>query len=141
VPNIKVRGSRDLLPSTSSIECETSTHIAKITVDLHFFGSYSQANFKFASDGHGGTIVYDPPVDASGTKYAAVDNGGVSVVNDTSSQLVADTGSAPRLAHMESNLARSSIVARSASPATVRSTQRERARRISFSTRILAKPA
>ena len=28
---------------------------------LHFVGSYSLANFKFASDGHGGTIVYDPP--------------------------------------------------------------------------------
>jgi serralysin len=32
------------------------------TIDLNFFGSYSLANFKFASDGHGGTVVYDPPV-------------------------------------------------------------------------------
>ena len=38
------------------------------TVDLlHFIGSYSQANFKFASDGHGGTIVYDPPTTSQST--------------------------------------------------------------------------
>ena len=30
--------------------------------NLHFSGSYTLANFKFASDGSGGTIVYDPPV-------------------------------------------------------------------------------
>jgi hypothetical protein len=29
---------------------------------LHFAGSYVAANFSFASDGDGGTIVYDPPV-------------------------------------------------------------------------------
>jgi hypothetical protein len=29
---------------------------------LDFNGSYTLANFKFASDGSGGTIVYDPPV-------------------------------------------------------------------------------
>ena len=32
------------------------------TVRLSFSGSYSLGNFKFASDGDGGTIVYDPPV-------------------------------------------------------------------------------
>src|SRR5581483_3030766 len=32
------------------------------TDTLNFNGSYSQANFKFASDGNGGTIVFDPPV-------------------------------------------------------------------------------
>jgi hypothetical protein len=31
---------------------------------LDFNGSYTLANFKFASDGNGGTIVYDPPVPA-----------------------------------------------------------------------------
>jgi serralysin len=31
---------------------------------LHFHGSYTLANFDFASDGHGGTILYDPPVPA-----------------------------------------------------------------------------
>ncbi len=29
---------------------------------LDFNGAYTLANFKFASDGKGGTIVYDPPV-------------------------------------------------------------------------------
>ncbi|HEU0207813.1 MAG TPA: hypothetical protein VFQ78_02440, partial [Candidatus Udaeobacter sp.] len=32
------------------------------TDTLNFSGSYSLANFKFASDGSGGTIVFDPPV-------------------------------------------------------------------------------
>jgi hypothetical protein len=32
------------------------------TAKLHFNGSYTLGNFKFANDGHGGTIVYDPPV-------------------------------------------------------------------------------
>ena len=32
------------------------------TLDLKFAGTYSQANFKFADDGSGGTIVYDPPI-------------------------------------------------------------------------------
>jgi len=32
------------------------------TAKLTFNGSYTLANFKFASDGSGGTIVYDPPV-------------------------------------------------------------------------------
>jgi 20S proteasome alpha/beta subunit len=44
-------------PSTGTLTVSNGT-----TVDvLNFVGSYSQANFKFASDGHGGTIVYDPP--------------------------------------------------------------------------------
>jgi hypothetical protein len=45
------------------------------TVQLDFSGSYSLANFKFASDGSGGTIVYDPPVPGSadsGTNTAVV---------------------------------------------------------------------
>ena len=35
------------------------------TAKLSFNGSYKLANFKFASDGSGGTIVYDPPVPSS----------------------------------------------------------------------------
>ncbi len=34
------------------------------TTTLDFNGAYVLANFKFASDGSGGTIVYDPPVPA-----------------------------------------------------------------------------
>jgi hypothetical protein len=32
------------------------------TATLDFSGNYELANFKFADDGHGGTLVYDPPV-------------------------------------------------------------------------------
>jgi serralysin len=43
------------------------------TVDvLNFAGSYVLANFSFASDGNGGTIVYDPPV-ANQTTAAGTD--------------------------------------------------------------------
>ena len=35
------------------------------TAKLSFIGSYTLANFKFANDGSGGTIVYDPPVPSS----------------------------------------------------------------------------
>jgi hypothetical protein len=31
------------------------------TANLHFDGAYQLTNFKFADDGNGGTIVYDPP--------------------------------------------------------------------------------
>ena len=44
---------------------DSSGHTAK----LSFSGSYSLGNFKFASDGKGGTIVYDPPVSQSASKY------------------------------------------------------------------------
>ena len=37
------------------------------TAKLNFNGSYVLANFAFASDGDGGTIVYDPPVSPSST--------------------------------------------------------------------------
>jgi serralysin len=45
---------------------DTSTGILAVddgtnSASLHFKGSYSLANFKFADDGSGGTIVYDPP--------------------------------------------------------------------------------
>jgi aryl-phospho-beta-D-glucosidase BglC (GH1 family)/20S proteasome alpha/beta subunit len=53
--------------STGLLEVSNGTSI----VDLHFFGNYSQANFKFASDGHGGTVVYDPPVVPSAARDAA----------------------------------------------------------------------
>jgi hypothetical protein len=39
---------------------------------LHFAGTYLAANFSFASDGKGGTIVYDPPVSDSPDSGPAV---------------------------------------------------------------------
>jgi hypothetical protein len=48
-------------PSTGALTVSNGA-----TVDvLHFIGSYSQDNFEFASDAHGGTIVYDPPATAA----------------------------------------------------------------------------
>ena len=50
-------------PSTGALTVSNGA-----TVDvLHFMGSYSQANFEFASDAHGGTVVYDPPASTQGT--------------------------------------------------------------------------
>jgi hypothetical protein len=46
---------------------------------LNFQGSYVAANFKLADDGHGGTIVYDPPVPGpskGGTAQVSADPGG-----------------------------------------------------------------
>jgi serralysin len=72
------------------------------TIDLlNFVGSYSQANFKFASDGHGGTIVYDPPttgqpISEDGTYDTAVHVTGTSTISGSSglnaSHLVVDSG-------------------------------------------------
>ena len=50
---------------TQSFDADTDT--LSITdgihaATLHFTGTYQDANFSFASDGDGGTIVYDPPV-------------------------------------------------------------------------------
>jgi hypothetical protein len=39
------------------------------TVDLNFAGTYSQTNFKFADDGSGGTIVYDPPTTGQSSSH------------------------------------------------------------------------
>ena len=44
------------------------------TDTLDFNGSYTLANFKFASDGSGGTIVYDPPVPAGQSENAPAKN-------------------------------------------------------------------
>jgi hypothetical protein len=60
---------------------------------LHFTGSYQAANFNFTTDGHGGTIVYDPPVASSHgqgvgapTPPAVVANGQGFVFNAAPSQ-------------------------------------------------------
>jgi hypothetical protein len=43
--------------TTDVLTVSDGTH----TAALHFTGSYTAANFKFATDGGSGTIVYDPP--------------------------------------------------------------------------------
>jgi serralysin len=53
------------------------------TVDvLNFMGSYSQANFKFATDTNGGTIVYDPPA-TSQTPADAFEDANVHVTGNS----------------------------------------------------------
>jgi hypothetical protein len=52
------------------------------SISLDFAGSYVLANFKFASDGNGGTIVYDPPV-AQGANNAAAAGGNASSAAET----------------------------------------------------------
>ena len=47
------------------------------TAKLTFNGSYTLANFKFASDGNGGTIVYDPPVLSSSQSSSRYSGWGV----------------------------------------------------------------
>ena len=44
------------------------------TAKLSFNGSYTLANFDFASDGAGGTIVYDPPVPPSSGTTPSIAN-------------------------------------------------------------------
>ena len=47
------------------------------TANIHFTGTYNESNFSFAGDGHGGTIVYDPPtggVAQTTTEPVTVDN-------------------------------------------------------------------
>jgi len=54
----------------SSVQDSFSNGVLTVTdgvdsVVLNFIGSYTLQNFKFASDGEGGTLVYDPPVGGS----------------------------------------------------------------------------
>ena len=72
------------------------------TAKLNFNGSYVLANFAFASDGNGGTIVYDPPVSSSssqnsiglgsGTTSTTIGNGATLELPAGTSASVASTG-------------------------------------------------
>jgi len=79
------------------------------TVDLlHFVGSYSLANFKFANDGHGGTIVYDPPVTAEGeASDAAIHVTGSSTLGGSADlhggTVIVDGGATLTLDHLSTN--------------------------------------
>jgi hypothetical protein len=46
------------------------THSANITL----LGQYTAANFNIATDGHGGTLVTDPPVSSSDQTQLALAN-------------------------------------------------------------------
>jgi hypothetical protein len=58
------------------------------TATLDFNGTYVLANFKFASDGSGGTIVYDPPVSAQ-PQYPSV---GGNTTNNNAAGFFASAG-------------------------------------------------
>jgi aryl-phospho-beta-D-glucosidase BglC (GH1 family) len=93
--------------STYSSSADTLSVSNGITVDLlHFIGSYSQANFEFASDGDGGTIVYDPPISINQTATNGAD--GTTIVTGSSiiegnqaltSRVVVDSGATLTLDH------------------------------------------
>jgi hypothetical protein len=64
------------------------------TAHLQFTGSYSLGNFSFASDGNGGTIVYDPPTGAATqttTDSATVDNG----ASESGSSVISPAAASP----------------------------------------------
>ena len=63
----------------------------KDTAKLKFNGSYTLANFKLASDGSGGTIVYDPPAPA-GNAPTSDTSGSATIGNGTTLGVAADTG-------------------------------------------------
>jgi hypothetical protein len=52
------------------------------TAELNFNGSYTLANVKFASDGSGGTIVYDPPVPSTNGSSTSITAGSVTIGAD-----------------------------------------------------------
>jgi hypothetical protein len=60
----------------------------KSSVDLSFFGDYSLANFKFATDGDGGTIVYDPPTSGQSSPLGEMVGDTIGHVSGTSSSIL-----------------------------------------------------
>ena len=62
---------------------------------LHFVGTYVAQNFKFTSDGSGGTIVYDPPVSTQGTADTISTSGPAQVSNTAFVFNLADISHAP----------------------------------------------
>jgi hypothetical protein len=67
--NAHISYSGNNSPGTLSVS--DGTHIANIALD----GIYSLANFTASSDGHGGTLVIDPPLLPDGVTLKAVDGG------------------------------------------------------------------
>jgi hypothetical protein len=60
--NMSYNGSIQTSTTYNSSTGVLSVNNGSIVDPLNFVGGYSLANFKFAADGHGGTIVYDPPI-------------------------------------------------------------------------------
>jgi len=69
------------------------------TVDLQLEGTYTLANFAIASDGHGGTLLTDPPVvmQAPGNAPASIASGTVLEINAPDTGAVSFAGSSGTL--------------------------------------------
>jgi hypothetical protein len=65
------------------------------TAELSFSGSYTLENFKFASDGSGGTIVYDPPAPTPSSQNTTSPN---ATSTDPSGSATIGTGATLKLA-------------------------------------------
>ena len=100
-----IQSASDYDPSTGAL---TVSNDATVDV-LHFMGSYSQANFKFGSDAHGGTVVYDPPATTLGTPAEASDGAHVHIAGISTTdgagpldgrQVIVDSGATPTLDHV-----------------------------------------
>ena len=57
--------------SPGTLTVSDGTHTANIALT----GNYSLANFTASSDGHGGTIIVDPPVLPAGVTLQPIDGG------------------------------------------------------------------
>jgi hypothetical protein len=62
------------------------------TAKLKFDGSHTLANFDFANDGKGGTIVYDPPVPSSGQNTTTPLVGNVALLSNYMASSFASSG-------------------------------------------------
>jgi hypothetical protein len=63
------------------------------TTNLHFVGNYVLGNFKFATDGNGGTIIYDPPVqDQNAAQVVNGTTGNDTLVTSAANQALSGLG-------------------------------------------------
>ena len=109
LPNVSFSNAIQFLSSYApSAGALTVTDGATVDV-LHFMGCYSPANFEFASDAHGGTIVYDPPATTRWTSADASDDAEVQITGDSTTdgagqvngrQVIVDSGATLTLNHM-----------------------------------------
>ena len=67
--NVTIAYSGNNSPGTLTVS--DGTHTASIALT----GNYSLANFTASSDGHGGTVVVDPPVLPAGVTLQPIDGG------------------------------------------------------------------
>ena len=96
--------------STYNASTDTLSISNGTTVDLlSFVGNYVQANFQFASDGNGGTVVFDPPVTSNQAATAAAGttifagNSTIAGTGAVNSPVVVESGATLTLNHVTGN--------------------------------------